>query len=30
VGQQDVFTPINALVAIMLATSLTVQFWEDA
>jgi hypothetical protein len=30
VGQTDVFTPISALVAIMLATSLTVEFWEDA
>jgi hypothetical protein len=29
VGQADVFTPINALVAIMLATSLTVQFSDS-
>jgi hypothetical protein len=29
VGQADVFTPINSLVAIMLATSLTVEFWEE-
>jgi len=29
VGQEGVFTRINALVAVMLATSLTVQFWND-
>lgn len=28
VGKPDVFTPINSLVAVMLATSLTVQYWE--
>ncbi|HUY08010.1 MAG TPA: hypothetical protein VMW80_00955 [Candidatus Dormibacteraeota bacterium] len=30
VGQPGVFTRENALIAVMLATSLTVQFWQDA
>lgn len=29
VGQEGVFTRLNALVAVMLATSLTVQYWDD-